>query len=161
MNAPGGLQPSAASRTIEVATVGEAYLRLLADRGIENLFANAGTDFAPLIEAFVKSSVEGVPVPRPVTVPHENVAVCMAMGHWMVSGKAQAVIVHVNVAGRAGDTRDPGEAEHRAHARHPRGFRRAARRGMEELEGNRRQNRIQGELKGQAILIAAPQAGGG
>lgn len=82
---------------VEVATVGEAYLRLLADRGIENLFANAGTDFAPLIEGYVKSVVAGAPVPKPVTVPHENVAVCMAIGHWMVSGKAQAVMVHVNV----------------------------------------------------------------
>ena len=34
---------------MEAATVAEAYLRLLADRGIENLFANAGTDFAPII----------------------------------------------------------------------------------------------------------------
>jgi acetolactate synthase-1/2/3 large subunit len=89
--------PAVARTTAEVATVGEAYLRLLADRGIENLFANAGTDFAPLIEGYVKSVLAGVPVPRPVTVPHENVAVCMAIGHWMVSGQAQAVMVHVNV----------------------------------------------------------------
>ncbi len=100
MNMPG--TPSAvgldtARLTAEVATVGEAYLRLLADRGIENLFANAGTDFAPLIEGYVKSVLAGARVPRPVTVPHENVAVCMAMGHWMVSGQAQAVMVHVNV----------------------------------------------------------------
>jgi len=88
---------TAARTTTEPATVGEAYLRLLADRGIENLFANAGTDFAPLIEGYVRSLEAGVPVPRPVTVPHENVAVCMAMGHWMVSGQAQAVMVHVNV----------------------------------------------------------------
>ena len=83
--------------TMEAATVAEAYLRLLADRGIENLFANAGTDFAPIIEGYVKAKVEGAKVPKPVTVPHENVAVHMAMGHWMVSGKAQAVMVHVSV----------------------------------------------------------------
>lgn len=96
MNSPA--TPSAVTRaTAEVATVGEAYLRLLADRGIENLFANAGTDFAPLIEGWVRSVEAGARVPKPVTVPHENVAVCMAMGHWMVSGQAQAVMVHVNV----------------------------------------------------------------
>lgn len=32
-------------------SVAEAYLTLLADRGIEYLFANAGTDFAPIVEA--------------------------------------------------------------------------------------------------------------
>ena len=42
-------------KTIKDATVGEAYLALLADRGIDCLFANAGTDFAPLIEAFAKA----------------------------------------------------------------------------------------------------------
>lgn len=96
MNSP-ATPPAVAKTTVEAATVGEAYLRLLADRGIANLFANAGTDFAPLIEGYVRSVEAGVPVPRPVTVPHENVAVCMAMGHWMVSGQAQAVMVHVNV----------------------------------------------------------------
>ncbi len=30
----------------------EAYLALLAERGIEYLFANAGTDFAPIVEAY-------------------------------------------------------------------------------------------------------------
>ncbi len=96
MNSP-ATPPAVSRTTVEAATVGEAYLRLLADRGIENLFANAGTDFAPLIEGYVRSVEAGVPVPKPVTVPHENVAVCMAMGHWMVSGQAQAVMVHVNV----------------------------------------------------------------
>lgn len=78
-------------------TVGEALLRLLASRGIEHVFANAGTDFAPLIEAWVRGAMTGVPMPKPITAPHENVAIAMALGHWMVSGRAQAVMVHVNV----------------------------------------------------------------
>jgi acetolactate synthase I/II/III large subunit len=78
-------------------TVGDAYLSLLADRGVDYLFANSGTDFAPLIEGFVKASTEGRKTPIPVTVPHENVAVAMAMGYFLVSGRAQAVMVHVSV----------------------------------------------------------------
>ena len=78
-------------------TVGDAYLSLLADRGVDYLFANSGTDFAPLIEGFVKASSEGRKTPTPVTVPHENVAVSMAMGYFLVSGRAQAVMVHVSV----------------------------------------------------------------
>jgi len=90
MNAP-------VDQSLHAATVGEAYLRLLADRGIDCLFANAGTDFAPLIEAFARCAEHGIRVPRPVTVPHENVAICMALGHWLISRRMQAVMVHVNV----------------------------------------------------------------
>lgn len=79
------------------ATVGEAYVRLLGARGIDYVFANAGTDFAPVIEGWARARADGAAVPALVTVPHENVAVCMALGHWMVSGRMQAVMVHVNV----------------------------------------------------------------
>jgi acetolactate synthase I/II/III large subunit len=82
---------------VENCTVADAYLRLLGARGIELFIGNAGTDFAPLIEAFASLNAKGVAVPRPVTVPHENVAIHMALGHWMISGKPQAVMVHVNV----------------------------------------------------------------
>ena len=86
-----------AGQTLSNVTVGQAYLRLLAERGIEYVFANSGTDFAPLIEGWARARAEGTPAPIPVTVPHENVAVAMAMGYWMVSGRMQAVMVHVNV----------------------------------------------------------------
>ena len=82
---------------LENVTVAEAYLRLLKLRGIDYLFANAGTDFAPIIEAFASAEDATEAMPIPVLVPHENVAVAMAMGHALVSGKPQAVMVHVNV----------------------------------------------------------------
>lgn len=78
-------------------TVAEVYLRLLKMRGIDYFFANAGTDFTPLIEAFAKGKAEGIEMPIPITAPHENIAVGMAMGHTLSSGKPQAVMVHVNV----------------------------------------------------------------
>ena len=84
-------------KTLNVETVGEAFLQLLAARGVEYLFANAGTDFAPIIEAYARAGATGAAVPKPVTVPHENVAVGAAMGHALISGRAQAVMVHVNV----------------------------------------------------------------
>jgi acetolactate synthase-1/2/3 large subunit len=85
-----------------VESTAEAYLELLAARGVEYLFANAGTDFAPLIEAYAKRGAQGQAAPRPITVPHEIPAVAMAHGYAMVSGRAQAVMVHVIVgAGNA------------------------------------------------------------
>jgi acetolactate synthase I/II/III large subunit len=85
-----------------VESTAEAYLELLAARGVEYLFANAGTDFAPLIEAYAKRGAQGQAAPRPITVPHEIPAVAMAHGYAMVTGRAQAVMVHVIVgAGNA------------------------------------------------------------
>jgi acetolactate synthase-1/2/3 large subunit len=39
------------AKTVPAKNVAEAYLALLADRGVDYLFGNAGTDFAPIIEA--------------------------------------------------------------------------------------------------------------
>ncbi|MQA66390.1 MAG: thiamine pyrophosphate-requiring protein [Alphaproteobacteria bacterium] len=84
-------------KTIASGSVAEAYLQVLADRGIDYLFGNAGTDFAPLIEAYSKLRAGGVKVPEPVTCPHENVAMAMAQGFYAMTGRPQAVMVHVNV----------------------------------------------------------------
>ncbi|MDH3600967.1 MAG: thiamine pyrophosphate-requiring protein, partial [Candidatus Tectomicrobia bacterium] len=84
-------------KTVEVETTGQAYLELLRERGIDYFFANGGTDFAPLIDAFARFAEQGKETPRPITVPHENAAVAMAHGYYMVTGKPQVVMVHVNV----------------------------------------------------------------
>jgi acetolactate synthase-1/2/3 large subunit len=85
-----------------VESTADAYLELLAARGVEYFFANAGTDFAPLIEAYARRSAQGQASPRPITVPHEVPAVAMAHGYTMVTGRAQVVMVHVIVgAGNA------------------------------------------------------------
>ncbi len=82
---------------LDRTTVAEAYLALLKARGIDWLFANAGTDFAPIIEALVRGGKAGRAMPEPVVVPHENAAVGMAHGYYLVTGRPQAVMVHVNV----------------------------------------------------------------
>ena len=91
---PKGACDGEASR---VESTAEAYLELLAARGVEYLFGNAGTDFAPLIEAYAKRGAQGQALPRPLTVPHEVPAVAMAHGYAMVTGRAQVVMVHVIV----------------------------------------------------------------
>lgn len=76
-------------------TGGEALLTALRDVGIDYLFANAGTDFPPIIEGLAR--LPSTVVPQPVTVPHETAGVAMAHGFWLASGRPQAVMVHVNV----------------------------------------------------------------
>ncbi|HUZ74669.1 MAG TPA: thiamine pyrophosphate-requiring protein [Stellaceae bacterium] len=87
-----------AQKTIAVETVAEAYLTLLAERGIEYLFANGGTDFAPMNEALAAIAAKGTtPRLKVVTVAHENVAACMAHGYYLMTGRPQMVMFHVNV----------------------------------------------------------------
>jgi acetolactate synthase-1/2/3 large subunit len=94
--------PSTMMKRATVESTADAYLELLAARGVEYFFANAGTDFAPLIEAYARRSAQGQASPRPITVPHEVPAVAMAHGYTMVTGRAQVVMVHVIVgAGNA------------------------------------------------------------
>jgi acetolactate synthase I/II/III large subunit len=78
-------------------SVADAYVALLASRGIKHLFGNAGTDFPPIIEALARAKAEGRPHPLPLTIPHENIAVAMAHGWHMVTGKVPAVMVHVGL----------------------------------------------------------------
>ncbi len=77
-----------------VESVAEAYLELLAARGIDYFFGNGGTDFAPIIEAYAKRLSQEQPLPRPIPVPHEVTAVSMAHGYTMITGRPQVVMVH-------------------------------------------------------------------
>jgi acetolactate synthase I/II/III large subunit len=86
-----------ARKEIPAESVAEAYLALLAGRSVEYLFANAGTDFAPIVEAYAKAAHTGLPAPKPLIATHENVAISMAHGYAVASGKVPAVMVHVSV----------------------------------------------------------------
>jgi acetolactate synthase-1/2/3 large subunit len=76
---------------------GEGFLRALADHGIDYFFANPGTDFPPIVEAFSRAKQSNAKVPTPYVIPHENLAVAMAHGAYLMNGRPQAVMLHVNV----------------------------------------------------------------
>jgi acetolactate synthase-1/2/3 large subunit len=79
------------------AIAAEAFLRALADHGVDYFFCNPGTDFAPIVEAFARAKKTNAKVPKPILIPHENLAVGMAHGAYLMTGKPQAVMVHTNV----------------------------------------------------------------
>lgn len=85
------------TKTLTEVTVAEAYLTLLAERGIDYLFANAGSDFGPIIEGLTRAGAGAGLAPIPITCPHENTALHMAIGYYLVTGRMQAVMVHTNV----------------------------------------------------------------
>lgn len=82
---------------IRSETAADAFLARLAARGVDYLFANGGTDFAPVAEARAKGLAHGVRMPEPVLVPHENLGMAMMHGYTMITGRAQAMMVHVGV----------------------------------------------------------------
>ena len=79
------------------STVAEAYLSVLKDRGVRRLFVNAGTDFAPFVEAYARQKQSGLDFPELVVAAHENLAISMAHGAYLGDGRVQAVMVHTSV----------------------------------------------------------------
>jgi len=78
-------------------SVAETFLLALKKRGIDYVLANAGTDFAPVIEGLTALAGRSAEIPKFLTIPHENLAVAMAHGYYQTAGKPAAVMVHVTV----------------------------------------------------------------
>ncbi|MEC9342050.1 MAG: thiamine pyrophosphate-requiring protein [Pseudomonadota bacterium] len=72
------------------------WLEAMNEVGVEYLFCNMGTDHAPIIETMAQWRAEGRKYPEVILCPHENTALHMAAGYYRMTGKAQAVLVHVD-----------------------------------------------------------------
>jgi acetolactate synthase I/II/III large subunit len=72
------------------------FLEGLVDLGVEYIFANLGTDHVSLIEEMARWDKQGRKHPEVILCPHEVVAVHMAGGYALATGRAQAVLVHVD-----------------------------------------------------------------
>ncbi|MEV5748893.1 thiamine pyrophosphate-requiring protein [Actinoallomurus sp. NPDC052308] len=78
-------------------TTAEHLLWLLHQHGVDHLFLNPGTDSAPLQEAAVTLAEVGAGMPKIITCTFESVALAAAHGYWQMTGRPQAVFVHVDV----------------------------------------------------------------
>lgn len=90
-------RPPLGAVSLAVESTAEAYLALLAHRGVERLFVNAGTDFASIVEAYARQPQSGLAFPKYTVCAHETVAFGMAHGHYLATGRPAAVMVHVSV----------------------------------------------------------------
>lgn len=72
------------------------FLEALVDLGVEYIFANLGTDHVSLIEEIARWDGAGRSHPEVILCPHEVVAVHMAAGYALATGRGQAVFVHVD-----------------------------------------------------------------
>lgn len=78
-------------------SVAHSFIEALTRRGIEHVFANSGTDHAPIVEALSEMQSAGVATPDFHVIPHENLAMAMAQGYYRVKGKPAVVLVHVTI----------------------------------------------------------------
>ena len=72
------------------------FLEGLVDLGVDYIFANLGTDHVSLIEEMARWDKQGRKHPEMILCPHEVVAVHMAGGYALATGRGQAVLVHVD-----------------------------------------------------------------
>ena len=77
-------------------TTAHYFLEGLVDLGVDYIFANLGTDHVSLIEEMARWDKEGRKHPEMILCPHEVVAVHMAGGYALATGRCQAVLVHVD-----------------------------------------------------------------
>src|SRR6187200_1025979 len=82
-------------------TTSSAILEALNEGGVEYLFANFGSDHPGLIEAIAQARAANKPCPKVITCPTEMVAMSAAHGYAQATGRAQAVLVHVDCGTQA------------------------------------------------------------
>ncbi len=73
---------------------GEAIFAACRALNIEYVFSCPGSEWAPAWEAVVRQKIDNVPGPVYLDLWHETVAVGMATGYALVTGRPQAVLLH-------------------------------------------------------------------
>lgn len=85
------------ANAVETITAGGAIFTRLKALGVDVVFANSGTDFPPIIEGLAEAQARKIDLPRALVIPHEHAAMGMAHGYYLMTGRAQAVMLHTNV----------------------------------------------------------------
>jgi len=81
---------------VKLKTTAEHLVYLLGAHGVEYLFLNPGTDTAPVQEAVFTLSEAGLPAPKLLPSTFESVSLAAAHAYWKMTGRPQAVFVHVD-----------------------------------------------------------------
>jgi acetolactate synthase-1/2/3 large subunit len=82
-------------------TASTAFLEALTEAGVSCIFANFGSDHPALIEAVAEARAHGRRIPEIITCPNEMAGMSAAQGYAQVSGRPQAVVVHVECGTQA------------------------------------------------------------
>ena len=83
-------------QTVDVGQGSDVYLESLNSNGVNYVFINSGTDTFPIQESIAKYQSQGRRVPEVILCLDEEVAMSAAHGYYMVTGKPQVLLVHVD-----------------------------------------------------------------
>ncbi|MEE2970206.1 MAG: thiamine pyrophosphate-binding protein, partial [Pseudomonadota bacterium] len=73
---------------------GEAVMEACRKLGVDYIVSSPGTEWAPVWEAMASQIQADLPGPKFMDVWHETLAVNIASGYTMVTGKPQCVLLH-------------------------------------------------------------------
>lgn len=73
---------------------GEALLEAFRSLGVDLVISSPGSEWAPVWEAMAHQKTAGAAGPRYIDVWHETLAVDMAIGYTLLTGRMQAVLLH-------------------------------------------------------------------
>jgi acetolactate synthase I/II/III large subunit len=73
---------------------GEAVLDACRALGVDYIISSPGSEWSPLWEAMAHQTVSNAPGPAYIDCWHETLAVDMAMGYTLITGRPQAVLLH-------------------------------------------------------------------
>ncbi len=76
---------------------GEAILEAFRKLKIDYIMSSPGSEWSPLWEALARQKLDNKPGPTFIESWHENVAVNMATGYTLMTGRPQAVLLHAAV----------------------------------------------------------------
>ena len=76
---------------------GEAILEAFRKLKIDYIMSSPGSEWSPVWEALVRQKLGNRPGPAYIDVWHETLAVNMATGYTLMTGRPQAVLVHAGV----------------------------------------------------------------
>ena len=89
-----------ASDSLPTVEAADAIVAIMVANHVDHLFVMPGDAF-PVLEAIARRHRDGRAAPRIITCLHETVALAAAHGHYMVGGRPQACLFHVDVGVQA------------------------------------------------------------
>src|SRR5262245_58064370 len=75
----------------------DVLLRVLAEMGVDHIFASPGSEWSPVWEAIARARGQSEGLPLYLSTRHEELAVGMASGYTKLTGKLPAVMIHTTV----------------------------------------------------------------
>ncbi len=76
---------------------GEAVVQAFRSLGVDYVMASPGSEWGSVWEALARQKVANTPGPVYLSCAHETLAVDLAIGYTVVTGRLQAVMLHTGV----------------------------------------------------------------